>query len=226
LNLDHVGYFDPSQPIENGSGNLPHWRQDGVTYFVTFRLADAIPTRTLDLWRRERIDWLERNPPPHSKRQLVDYHERFVSRYHRWLDAGVGACVLADPGVRQIVCAAMVHFADVRYALREWVVMPNHVHVVISPFAGRELSAILHSWKSFTANEINRRLRRHGSLWQKESFGHIVRSPEQLERIERYIHDNPSGFSADKCTLGCIHTWSAALLTQAAGSRFHGTSGF
>jgi hypothetical protein len=38
MNLDCLGYFDPNEPIENAAGNLPHWRQEGVTYFVTFRL--------------------------------------------------------------------------------------------------------------------------------------------------------------------------------------------
>jgi putative DNA methylase len=104
-----------------------------------------------------------------------------------------------------MVSTAIRHFAGTRYSLREWVVMPNHGHVVVTPLDSQSLSSILHSWKSFTATAINRHLVRSGALWQKESFDHIVRSAEQLERIEQYIHDNPRGLTADQYTLGCIH---------------------
>jgi len=57
------------------------------------------------------------------------------------------------------------------------------------------LSDILHSWKSFTANVINERLRTTGPLWQKESFDRIVRSARSLERIREYIVNNPLGGS-------------------------------
>ena len=49
-----VGYFRPTEEAANLVGNLPHWRQDGVTYFVTFRLADSLPQAKLDEWVRER----------------------------------------------------------------------------------------------------------------------------------------------------------------------------
>ena len=202
---DDVGYFDPRQPTANLHGNLPHWRQEHVTYFVTFRLADSIPAATLELWKRERDDWLARNPQPHSPSQKREYEQQFVNRFHKWLDAGNGECVLGSPDVRQVVTQALVHFQNSRYLLREWVVMPNHVHVIVTPLPGHELSEILHSWKSFTAKKINKLLGKTGTLWQKESFDHIVRGPDQLERIERYIHNNPQSLPADRYTLGCIH---------------------
>jgi REP element-mobilizing transposase RayT len=203
-----LGYFDPDQPIEDAAGNLPHWRQEAVTYFVNFRLGDALPTETLALWERERDDWRRRNPPPHTAVQRKEFYERFVVRLQNWLDTGHGACVLGEPAVRQFVATALPHFADVRYGLREWVIMPNHVHAVLTPLAENKLSDILHSWKSYTSNAINRHLKRNGPLWQKESFDHIVRSPEQLVRIEQYIHDNPHGLPANRFTLGCVHNRS------------------
>lgn len=48
-----IGYFDPDEPIANLIGNLPHWRQKGVTYFVTFRSADALPQERVKQWNRE-----------------------------------------------------------------------------------------------------------------------------------------------------------------------------
>ena len=201
-----VGYFDPHEPIAALSGNLPHWRQEDVTYFITFRLADSLPQVKLDLWRRERDDWLARHPEPHDYVLRKDYHERFVERFQKWLDAGYGECVLKRPEVRGVVAEALKHFVDSRYALREWTVMPNHVHVIVTPIAGYDMSDILHSWKSYTANKLNRLLGRSGTLWQKETFDHIVRSPDGLERIEHYIHENPRFLSADQFTLHCLHT--------------------
>jgi len=113
--------------------------------------------------------------------------------------------VLARPEVRRLVTDALGHFVDARYVLRDWVVMPNHVHVIVTPIADYTISEVLHSWKSYTAVKIHRLLGRSGVLWQKESFDHIVRSPEQLERIERYIHDNPGGLPQACFTRNCLH---------------------
>ena len=69
--------------------------------------------------------------------------------------------------------------------------MPNHVHVLVSPFANCRLDRILHSWKSFSTKQINAITASKGSIWHRESFDHIIRSPAQLARIEQYIRDNP-----------------------------------
>jgi REP element-mobilizing transposase RayT len=200
-----IGYFDPHQPLADLTGNLPHWRQEGVTYFVTFRLADSVPQTRLDLWRREQAEWLARHPEPHDEPTRHLYYERFVARFQKWLDGGYGECVLARPDIREIVAQALSYFEGSRYLLREWVIMPNHVHAVVSPTIDHGLSDILHSWKSYSANVINRLLGRTGPLWHKESFDHIVRGPDSLERIERYVHDNPRDLPTDAYTLHCIH---------------------
>jgi REP element-mobilizing transposase RayT len=78
------------------------------------------------------------------------------------------------------------------------VVMPNHVHVLLSPLGEQLLSGIVHSWKSFTASQINAALGRQGAFWQKESFDHIVRSAASLEKFRQYIRDNPKNVVAKK----------------------------
>ena len=107
------------------------------------------------------------------------------------LHAGSGACVLRDPQNADVVRGALRHFDGERYALDEFVVMPNHVHVLVKPLAGNGLADILHSWKSYTANQLNRRLGRTGQLWQHESFDHLVRNEAAMEAIRRYIRENP-----------------------------------
>lgn len=144
---------------------------------------------------------MRRHPEPHTPSEKSEYWRLFPERIQRWLDAGYGECLLARPNVRQIVVDALTHFAGARYELHAWVVMPNHVHVVVTPLAGHELSDIVHSWKSFTSKAINKLIGRTGTFWQKEPFDHIVRSPDSLERIDGYILANPEGLEAGTFTL-------------------------
>ena len=183
-------FYDPNDSISNLAGNLPHWRQDGVTYFVTFRTIDSIPQSKLREWRREHDAWIAHNPEPHSADLRRTYNRLFTERLHEWLDAGYGKCVLREASLRRIVEEALQYFDGKRYQLDEYVVVPNHVHAIVTPLGSHELSSVLHSWKSYTATQINRRLRVSGKFWQQESFDHIVRSPGQLERIRAYIRDH------------------------------------
>lgn len=187
-----IGYFDPTGPIAVLEGNLPHWRQEGSTYFVTFRTADSLPQEKLRIWQAERDHWLQQHPEPLSPAEKKEYRQLFPERIQQWLDAGSGACQLARPDVRQVVVDALNHFDGDRYRLHTWVVMPNHVHVVVTPLGKHELSDILHSWKSFTSKVINKLIAKTGVFWQAESFDHIVRSSELMEKIEAYILANPA----------------------------------
>ncbi|MDZ4344994.1 MAG: DEAD/DEAH box helicase family protein, partial [Candidatus Binatia bacterium] len=92
-----LNYFDPKEPVAFLSGDLPHWRQDGATYFVTFRLADSLPQEKLAEWRKERDQWLGQHPEPHNEAARKEYYERFPQRLQQWLDAGTGSCVLELP---------------------------------------------------------------------------------------------------------------------------------
>lgn len=199
-----VGCFRAEEAIANLAGNLPHWRQDGVTYFVTFRLADSLPKARLNEWLRQRDEWLVAHPKPWNDATCNAYHRRFTALIEKWLDAGHGSCLLARKTVRDVVSGALRHFDGSRYWLDVWVVMPTHVHVVVTPLPGHDLSCILHTWKSFTSHEIGAMLPdRSGVLWQKESFDHIIRNPDHLERIRAYIVRNPHGLSPDTYTLSC-----------------------
>ena len=187
-------YFNPLTEIEiRNGGNLPHWEQGSVWYFVTFRLADAIPVEVVENMQRQRETWKRvhdpRNLPPAA---LIEYHQLFSERYEQLLHADVGSCVLRDPANADIVRDALRFFVGQRYALDEHVIMPNHVHVLVKPLAGHRLVDILHSWKSFTANRLNRRLGRAGQLWQHESYDHIVRNEAAMQAIRRYIRANPT----------------------------------
>ncbi len=184
--------FDSAQSVAISWRDLPHWRQPGATYFVTFRLADSLPREKLQQWEVERDTWLRDHPPPHSEADAREYHVQFTNRLEEWLDAGMGECLLGRPAIAELVAGALRHFDGDRYALGEFVVMPNHVHVLVTPLGAHDLSEIVHSWKSFTAHEINRRLDRSGAVWQKESFDHLVRNAQKLGDYAEYIRQNPA----------------------------------
>jgi REP element-mobilizing transposase RayT len=171
--------------------NLPHWYREGSTYFVTFRLIDSVPQPVLNQWKREKQEWLALNPEPHNQQEQIEFQKVFSRKQQEFLDAGHGSCILRVPTVFQILANAFQYFDGVRYELGDLIVMPNHVHLLVTPLPEHYLPNILHSWKSFTSNAINKQQNRKGPLWQDESFDHLVRSLEQLEHYQRYIAENP-----------------------------------
>jgi REP element-mobilizing transposase RayT len=190
--------FDPQGDVRIYCLNLPHWRQPGATYFLTTRLADSIPQNALSQWRYERDCWLnangckaenEINRMPENAR--VEFHRRFTARFHALLDAGDGACLLRKSGVAKIVADALRFFDGKRYRLGDFVIMPNHIHVLVAPAPEHELKNIVRSWKGFSARQINRLLGRTGAFWQSETYDHIVRSEEQFGHYRGYIANNP-----------------------------------
>ena len=77
-----------------------------------------------------------------------------------------------------------------RYRLHAYIVMPNHVHVLMELKERGDLSGILHSWKSFTAKAINRILDKKGEVWQSEFFDRLIRNAQHYEEVLTYIRHN------------------------------------
>jgi REP element-mobilizing transposase RayT len=173
---------------------LPHWERDGATYYVTFRLADALPRRVLLAYQEER-ETLQTKAraggmlTPAEQERL----DRLLStRIQQYLDRGAGACHLAKPAMARVVAQALRRFDGERYRLVAWCIMPNHVHVVMQPLGTFHLSDILHTWKSFTANQAQRLLGIQGAFWQHEYYDHLVRDEDSLWRIVNYVLQNPA----------------------------------
>ncbi len=186
-------FFNPNSEIDIHQGNLPHWQQDNVWYFITFRLADSIPAEVVEQIKQERELWLKKHDKNNlTTEQIKEYYKLFSERTENLLNAGKGSCVLKDEKITKIVSEAFQHFNNQRYILDEWVIMPNHVHILVKPLEGYSLTEILHSWKSFTANEINKATGNKGQLWMHESYDHIVRNEKALQAIRRYIWNNPN----------------------------------
>ncbi|MBI5758388.1 MAG: transposase [Planctomycetales bacterium] len=240
---DKFGFFDPKQPFTVTFGELPHWEQEGATSFITFRTADSLPAPVIELWQRERDDWLRRHDidpcqqnwqsvlkrRPHSLQR--EFHRELATKLEKSLDECHGACVLKRHDLAKIVADSLLYFdathvaADVaasvagalrdpaaeprsvsatnvsatsvsdtpreaRYHIADFIVMPNHVHVMVCFLPGTRLRDQCYSWKHFMAVKINKALQRTGDFWQTESFDHLVRDADHFDRFRRYIAKN------------------------------------
>ena len=95
------------------------------------------------------------------------------------------------PEERGIIASAFEYFDGKRYNLAAYVIMSNHVHVLVEPLEDRTLQSIMHSWKSFTANSLQRKFGREGCIWLDEFFDRIVRDEEEFLEKAQYILNNP-----------------------------------
>src|SRR5262249_28501578 len=114
------------------------------------------------------------------------------------------------------------YFHNQQYLLDDWVVMPNHVHLILWPMPNHTLSEILRSRKRQTARQANLILERTGeTFWQHESYDHWIRNDEEKFRIRRYIRNNP--VTARLCRSPEEWRWGSAhysaVKAQAMGHR-------
>ena len=178
-------------------GYLPHVKREGAEYFVTFRLADSLPAEILmryESQRAQRLRLLEDSRRfQRANTETADTVEReFRRNIERYLDQGAGACHLRRPEVASLVAGALSFFNGTRYQLREWVVMPNHVHVLVWPNPNHLIGDIVKSWKQFTSTHAKRLLGlEEGRFWQPEAYDHWIRNDKERAQIARYIRNNP-----------------------------------
>ena len=174
---------------------LPHWHPDGKDIFITWRLEGTLPKN--------------RYVPPKglTSGQAFAWIDRFLDK------ASYGPSWMRRPEIAEAI-AKSLEFAQVElksYALHAYVVMPNHVHLLIAP--AKPVAEIVHSLKGYTARAANLLLDRTGlPFWQRESYDHWVRDGE-FDRIVRYIDMSPvrAGLVAEPH----LYPWSSAARRQA-----------
>jgi REP element-mobilizing transposase RayT len=147
--------------------------------------------------------------PPHIKGDFA--------RIDEFLDtAETGPVWLKRPGIAKLIANAL-HYAERElqlYELLAWVVMANHVHIVVIPKVA--LARITKTVKGYTALEANRMLGLSGRFWQHESFDRWERDRYELERIIRYVERNPVKAGLVQCEED--FPWSSAFpVAQASG---------
>ncbi len=137
-----------------------------------------MPQAVLDRWRAE----LE-------KSEITD--AGFRKRIEVFLDQNYGEQWLSDTRIAGLVQDTLLNLDGKRYRLIAWVIMPNHVHILIETLEGNPLSEIMQSIKSYTAHEANKLLGRKGSFWFKEYFDRYIRDGRHFQATVRYIEENP-----------------------------------
>lgn len=220
FNLDPPSGFrglDPHKPVKIYTRNLPHWRQAGATYFVTFHLADALPAAKRNELVSMRREWESRNPPPRTETMWIEYAKSMFRKVEEWMDSGYGECWFLQPQYANELQRAILHFHQQRYEVGCFAIVANHCHLVMRPFDDCELENEVGAIKSVVANFINKQESRCGELWQQESYDRIVRDEEHLYRVVQYIGANPrrTAISRDKW-----HRWMNPQW-QAYGWDFH-----
>jgi putative transposase len=124
---------------------------------------------------------------PHMQRDYTPHFITFCTKFRE---------ILPD-WARDIVLGCCVHDHERRYRLRVAVVMPEHVHVILTPLIDESrrtiisLVEIMKAIKGASSHAVNRRVRSRRTVWQEESFDRVVRSSESLDAKVSYILENP-----------------------------------
>jgi putative transposase len=153
---------------------LPHWQPEGVPIFLTWRLSGSLPRGV---------------GAPDS---LSTEGERFLAMDREMDRASSGPTWLKDPRIASCFVDTLL-LSEQKWELCElfaWVVMSNHVHVLLKPH--KPLREVTRAIKKTSARQANLMLRRSGvPFWQDESYDHWVRDGEEFNRVVRYIEWNP-----------------------------------
>ena len=159
-------------------GYLPHF--DAPVYqFITFRLYDSLPQTLL-----RKLEWELRN------QQLSGFDRAFRIKVEELLDNGIGQCFLGHLAVASAVRDALMYYDRKYYSLSAWVIMPNHIHILLRPFPDRSLSTNMKNLKGFTARKANKILGRSGSFWHVDYFDRFIRDEDHHAKTVSYIINN------------------------------------
>lgn len=232
--------------IENHCRNyLPHI-ENQKCQMITFRLYDSVPKDVIQQWKdtldglqvstknglqasslqqnglrasnmQESTSSLQGNKQKTNNFSNNQYEvRRILKLLDKYEDAGYGQCYLRDDRAAQIVKDALFFYDHVKYEVVSWCIMPNHVHVLITLLKAVSLSEILHSWRSFSSNEINKLFNRQGRLWMPEYYDRYIRDEEHFNNVVNYIHNNPvkAGLVDDPTH----YRWSSAFVGSQASS--------
>jgi REP element-mobilizing transposase RayT len=124
---------------------------------------------------------------PHFQRDYKSYFVTFVTK-HR---------MVLYPHDRDIVLRCCIFGHATKYNLYVAMVMPDHVHLILTAMTDLQrrtiypLHEILRGIKGYSARLINDQRATRRSLWQEESFDHVLRSSESLDAKIAYVLANP-----------------------------------
>ena len=162
--------------------NLPHWHPEDRPIFLTWRLYKSLPASLIKQACTAKSVCATKIPPGRRFQMLDAVLDQ----------ATTGPLWLKNPQVATHIIETLHKGEAVlnQYSLHSFVIMPNHVHILISPVV--PLSRITNGIKGVTSRRARSLLDlQEKHFWQDESFDHWVRSPEQFDAIRAYIENNP-----------------------------------
>ncbi len=192
--------FDPKAELQVAEHFRPHWSQAGAIVCMTFRTHDSIPREVLKQWECDKQVWTDRRGytghwttvlPTLSGAEQNQFQRTFNPVREDFLDNCLGKCLLRNQELAAIVADSLMYFDGSRYRMGDFVVMPNHCHLLAAFATAETMNAQTDSWLHYTAYRINRAIGQKGKFWQQEAFDHLVRSPEQYRYLRQYIAQNP-----------------------------------
>lgn len=195
-------FLNKKEYVSIAWGKLPHWHQEGKMQFVTFRLADSLPQSKIEELKTFKQEWLKKNSLPWSKPVQDEYDHQVRVKCDKWIDAGYGSCILKRVDTRKIVEDALRYYDGKEYDIHCYVIMPNHVHVLLSPIGDTVITDIMAKVKGYSAYLINKALGTKGTVWQKSVFDRMVRDADNYEQYIEYIRNNPRHLVKGDYTLG------------------------
>jgi len=91
-----------------------------------------------------------------------------------------------------LVCDDLRYYLDQSKApLHGYVLMPDHVHLVISLLDGQDVSELVKIIKPRTTKIWNRRHDPNGKIWQKGFYDHVIQDERDFMEHLEYMHKNP-----------------------------------
>jgi REP element-mobilizing transposase RayT len=171
-------------------GYLPHRDDPGLTQFVTFHLIDSFPESLRSEW---------------GHLAKIEDDRELRKQLEAYLDQGRGECHLRNPEIAKLVEENFRQFAgncrgsqtrapgvsEVRYELRAWCIMPNHVHVLFK-VGTVSMSETVGAWKKHTGRLANKLLGKTGAFWAADYFDVFIRDAEHEQKTVHYIENNPT----------------------------------
>lgn len=189
------------KPSEYYKNRLPHFQPLGALYFVTFRLHNSIPWQSLDKLLEEFDEkkaclQKELGSEEYNK-ELINLKMQFIESYNEKIDL-----IKAGPNyfnlepIAQILVDQLHAYDGIHYQLLCYVVMSNHVHMIIDTNERNVrsqiyLQSIMKKIKGTSARYCNIALERNGQFWSRESFDVLIRNDAMYRRILNYILANP-----------------------------------
>jgi putative DNA methylase len=120
----------------------------------------------------------------------IDDELKRRTKMEAYLDLGLGNCELRDARAATAVEENWLRFDGNDYRLLAWVVMPNHIHLLVEIWQTPQ-AQLVKDWKGFSARRINRLLARRGKLWQDDYWDRYIRDEAHYRKVVHYIESNP-----------------------------------